>query len=95
MFRESSEVPSRRSSTSAPGRNAALPLMLCNQYGSFRDLVVFAYPGPKPEVALAELTKKHQRTCERWLDGTTEPPASVLALVLAEFFWRLGQRRKR
>lgn len=93
MF-ETSGGPAGRPSTLLRGRRAELPRNLFKQFGSFRDLVAFAFPGPKPEVALAELTKKHQRTCERWLSGDVEPPASVLALVMSEFLWSLGQRLK-
>lgn len=92
---ESSGGPSGRSSTFARDRNVRLPRGLYSQFGSFRDLVAFAYPGPKPEVALAQLTTKSERTCQRWLNGESEPDGAVFALVLSEFLWRLGNRRKR
>lgn len=91
MF-ESSGGPAGRSSTPSSDRNVRIPRDLYNQFGSFRDLVSFTYPGPKPQVALAQLTKKSERHCLRWLNSEVEPPASVLALVMSEFLWSLGHR---
>lgn len=56
---------------------------------SFLDLVEFALPGDKPEVALAVLTRRHVRTCRRWLKQDNHAPAIALAAVLGEIIRRL------
>lgn len=95
MFRESSGGPSRPSSTPSLARFEELPWRANNSRVYFRDLVVFAFPGPKPEVELMRISGKSESTCRRWLSDEGEPPASVFALVLAEFLWRFGGGRKR
>ncbi len=55
----------------------------------FRDLARLAFP-LKPTAALGHLTGCSRSTINTWLSGEHEPPAYVLAIVIAEVMRRLA-----
>lgn len=55
----------------------------------FRDLARLAFP-LKPTAALGHLTGCSRSTIQTWLSGEHEPPAYVLAIVIAEVMRRLS-----
>jgi hypothetical protein len=57
----------------------------------FRDVALLAFPR-KPAAALGHLTGASRSTIYTWLSGEHEPPAHVLAIVLAELMKRLAGR---
>ena len=54
----------------------------------FGVLVSLAFPGAKPEFALAERTNCDPSTCRRWITRRQRPPAVALAVVLGEIIRR-------
>ncbi len=55
----------------------------------FRDIARLAYPF-KTTAALGHVTGCARSTIQTWLSGEHEPPAYVLAIVMAEIMRRLA-----
>ena|SRR5258708_2740312 len=55
----------------------------------FAAIVVFLYPGDKPEAVLAQEADATDRMARYWLDGTSEPSGAAKLFIVAEVVRRL------
>lgn len=87
-LRESGAL-SGRVSNFRPDKNVTNKSGPIEQRISFFTLATLAFPGDKPEVAIATLTGRDPRTVRRWLADQHGRPQIALAVVLGELLRRL------
>lgn len=83
------ESISGKRSNFRPDKNVTNKSNPAEQRISFYTLATLAFPGDKPEVAIAMRTGRDPRTVRRWLADQHGRPQIALAVVLGEIIRRL------